>query len=84
MAWRRPGGKPLSETMMVSGGWGFSKVVATFNHVGGSFNLLLATTGDDWIISSFRILDYVLHVEHVHVSSRIVANISESSLLLSQ
>ena len=24
---------------------GFSKVVATFNHVGGSFNLILATTG---------------------------------------
>ena len=32
---------------------GFSKVVATFNHVGGSFNLFMATTGDDWIIPSF-------------------------------
>ena len=35
------------------GGWvggvgdgGFSKAVATFNHVGGSFNLLMATTGN--------------------------------------
>ena len=43
----------------------FSKVVATFSHVGGSFNLFLATTGDVWIIPSFRIWDYVLHVEHV-------------------
>ena len=32
---------------------GFSKVVATFNHVGGSFNLFMATTGDVWIIPSF-------------------------------
>ena len=32
------------------------KVVATCNHVGGSFNLF---------IPSFRIWDYVLHVEHV-------------------
>ena len=31
---------------------------------------------------SFRIWDYVLHV--FHVSSQIVANISESSILLSQ
>ena len=49
-------------------GWGlggFSKVVATFNHVGGSFNLFLVTTGDVWIIPSFRIWDYVLHVEHI-------------------
>ena len=44
---------------------GFSKVVATFNHVGGSFNLILATTGDVWIIPSFRIWDYVLHIEHI-------------------
>ena len=31
------------------GGWvvgGFSKVVATFNHVGGSFNIFMATTVD--------------------------------------
>ena len=27
-------------------GWGFSKVVATFNHVGGSLNLVMATDGD--------------------------------------
>ena len=44
---------------------GFSKVVATFNHVGGSFNLFMATTGDVWIIPSFRIWDYVLHVVHI-------------------
>ena len=31
----------------------FSKVVATFNHVGGSLNLFMATTGDVWIIPSF-------------------------------
>ena len=42
----------------------FSKVVI-FNHVGGSFNLFMATTGDVWIIPSFRIWDHVLHVEHV-------------------
>ena len=28
------------------GDGGFSKAVATFNHVGGSFNLLMATTGN--------------------------------------
>ena len=44
---------------------GFSKVVATFNHVVGSFNLFMAATGDVWITSSFRIWDYVLHVEHL-------------------
>ena len=41
---------------------GFSKVVATFNHVGGFFNLFMATTGDVWLTPSFRI---VLHVEHI-------------------
>ena len=40
---------------------GFSKVVATFSH----FNLFMATTRDVWIIPSFRIWDYLLHVEHV-------------------
>ena len=40
----------------------FSKVMAIFNHVDGSFNLFLATTGDVWIIPSFRIWGYVLHV----------------------
>ena len=30
----------------LGGGGGFSKVVATFNHVGGSFNLFMATTWD--------------------------------------
>ena len=29
----------------MGGGWGVSKVVATFSHVGGSFNLFMATTG---------------------------------------
>ena len=68
----------------VGGGWGdFLKLEATFNHVGGSFYLFMATTGDVWIIPSFRIWDYVLHVE-LHVSWRIVANISESSVPLSQ
>ena len=28
-----------------AGVWGFSKVVATFNHLGGSFNLFMAATG---------------------------------------
>ena len=54
-----------SWSMRVGGGWGVSKVVATFNHVGRSFNLFMATPGDVWIIPSFRIWDYVLHVEHV-------------------
>ena len=43
---------------------GFSKVVATFNHMGRSFNLFMATTGDVWIIPSFRVWGYV-HVEHI-------------------
>ena len=43
---------------LVSGpGGGGSKVVATFNHVGGSFNLFMATTGDVWIIPSFSNLE---------------------------
>ena len=47
-------------------GWrSISWVVATFNHVGGSFNLLMAASGDGWIIPSFRIWGYVLHVEHI-------------------
>ena len=54
----------LSALLWVGVG-GFSKVVPTFNHVGGSFNLFMATTGDVWIIPSFRIWDYVLHFEHV-------------------
>ena len=41
---------------------GFYKVVSTFNHVGGSFNLFMATTGDAWIIPPFRLRDYMLHV----------------------
>ena len=31
----------------------------------GPFNLFMATTRDVWLIPSFRIWDYVLHVEHV-------------------
>ena len=47
-------------------GWrSISWVVATFNHVGGSFNLSMAAIGDVWIILSFRIWGYVLHVEHI-------------------
>ena len=50
-------------------GWvgvgGFSKVVATFNHAGGSFNLFMATSGVVWIIPSFRIWDYMLRVGHI-------------------
>ena len=42
-----------------------SKVVATFNHVGGSFNLFMTTTRDVWIIPSCRIWDYVLLVVHI-------------------
>ena len=49
----------------VVGGWGLlTKVVATFNHVGGSLNIFMATTGGVWMIPSFRIWGYVLHVEH--------------------
>ena len=40
-------------------------VVATFNHVGRSFNIFMATTEDVWIIPSFRIWDYVLYVGHL-------------------
>ena len=44
---------------------GFSKMVATFNHVGGFFILFMATTGGVWIIPSFGIWSYVLHGEHI-------------------
>ena len=47
-------------------GWrSISWLAATFNHVCGSFNLLMAATGDVWIIPSFRIWCYGLHVEHI-------------------
>ena len=68
----------LSQQMGVGGG----VLVVTINQVCGSFYLSNATTGDVWIIPSFRIWGYVLHAEHF--SSWIVANISESSLLFSQ
>ena len=38
----------------MDGGWEL-KVVTIFNHVGGSFNVFMATTGDVWTIPSFRI-----------------------------
>ena len=43
----------------------FSRVVVTFNHVGGPFSLFVATTGDVWKIPSFCIWGHVLHVEHI-------------------
>ena len=61
---------------------GFSKLKITFNHIGGSFNLFMATIGDVWIIPSFWILDYVLHVKYVSCVITNCGNISESSLLL--
>ena len=61
-------GSPLN---WVSGGWGFSRVVATFSHVGGSFNLFMATTGGALMIPSFRISGYLLHVEYI---SCVIAN----------
>ena len=47
------------------GAGGFSKVVATFNHVGGSFNLFMAATRGVWITPSIWIWVYVLYVEHI-------------------
>ena len=50
-----------SYTMLIKGAlwvFFFSKVVATFNHVAGSFNISSATTGDVLIIASFWIYDY--------------------------
>ena len=35
-------GSPLNS---VGGGWSFSRVVATFSHVGGSFHIFMASTG---------------------------------------
>ena len=47
-------------------GWrSISWLAATFNRVGGSFNLLMAATGDVWIIPSFRIWAYGLHVMRI-------------------
>ena len=45
-------------------GVGVGVLVATINQVCGSFYLSNTTTGDVWIIPSFRIWGYVLHVEH--------------------
>ena len=50
---------PAHLPILVGGGGGFSKVVATFSHVGRSFKLFTATTGDVWIIPSFQIWDCV-------------------------
>ena len=52
------GAKPLSETMLKWCNRGLG-VAVSFGHLGGSFT----TTGDVWIIPSFRIWGYVLHVE---------------------
>ena len=58
MAWRRPGDKPLSVTMMAN--------LLTYICVTRPqwVNLFMATTGV-WIIPSSRIWGYVLHVEHI-------------------
>ena len=40
-------------TCMWVGVGGFSNLVTTFNHVGGSFNLFVATTGDVRLIPTF-------------------------------
>ena len=61
---------------------GFSSV-ATFNHVGRSFYLFMATTADAWIISSFQIWGCMLHVGHISCVITNCGNISESFLLLS-
>ena len=53
-----------SPIIWVGGDGGFSKAVAAFNHVGGSFNLFVATARDVWIIPSFGIWHYVLYVSH--------------------
>ena len=58
-------GYPRLYTKGVGRVGGFSKLLATFSHVGGSFNLFMATTVGVWIIPSFRILGFVLHVEHI-------------------
>ena len=49
----------------MAGGWGYFKVVATFNHVGRALSLFIATAGGVWVIPSFRIRGYGLHVEHI-------------------
>ena len=58
--WHHCNGPSLDHLQWVGVG-GFSEVLATFNHVDGSFNLFI----DVCIIAFFRIWDYVLHVEHV-------------------
>ena len=63
---------------------GFSKMVITFNHVGGSLNISMDTTGDVLMIPSFRIWVICCMLSTFCVSSQIVANLSESSLLFSQ
>ena len=66
-------------------GWrSISWVVATFNHVGGSFNLSMAATGDVWKIPFFEFGVMCCMLSTFHVSSRIVANFSEPPLLFSQ
>ena len=70
----------------VGGGWGLSKAsVATFNHMGGSFNLLKDMYHYQGCLNNPIFSNLGLCAASLgtfHVSSRIVANISESSLLL--
>ena len=62
---------------------GFSKVVATSIHVGEYFKLFTPLEMFGWThLFEFGIMCCMLHT--FHVSSRIMANISESSILLSQ
>ena len=59
-------GFQISPRNFVGGGLGsFSKVVVTFDHVGRPFIFSSTNTGDVWIIPSFQIWGYVLHVEYV-------------------
>ena len=61
----------------------FSKVVATFSRVGHSFTLFKCHHWGCLNNPIFPIWGFVLHIYIFHVSSRIVANSSVSSLLFS-
>ena len=55
-------------------GWGLAEFLRWWPASTMSFTLFMATTGDVWIIPSFRIWDCVLHVEHV---SCVITNCSQ-------
>ena len=76
-------GKHTSSFQFIGRGWGhFLRWWSPSAMCVGVFNLFKYYHWDVWIISSFRNCGHVLHAEHVfHVSSQIVASISESSLL---